>query len=471
MTSRHIYLPLIFGMVMLTSSMGVFAFPTSASGHERDTGYQVIVTQKTAETGYGADLIFTAVLNFPLADAPIDPQQLHFLINNQSYGPGIYNGQSNGQATFLLEDIQSYNKMPIGQYAVNATYFVTQSQTTIQSNTIIHTIGKGDIGGVKCLFSGTAPAPGQTITIFIQFNTNAIDPHIGTYAISFIGPTSVNYPNLTLHGASNLTMQAPDVKGNYTFRCSFNGTDLYNPVQQPDQPFVVSTGRQPGAMRLYSSPTTIVPGHNATLYVVVPTTPGLPAPTGTIGFFYDGFSTNQVTLGQGGSISVSLTLPGNDPTHPLYVSYSGDATYAPQTTSFSLTNPPITGQSSPPLPVGVLPGKGNGSATVTPTASVTATTIVGTSTIPTPTPASENAVGATTKLPPTATSSGKSGSDNLLVILVLLLLGLGGSIAGIWYFRMRRNPHMAPVTPNQTSWFTETTEPSQPPLEGDITKL
>lgn len=187
MQSKNWYIALILGFLLLTTIFSSIASPLAASGHERDTGYQLVVTQQKAETGYGADMLFTAVLSFPVADAPIDPEQFQFLFNNKSIGSIGYSGQSNGQATFILQ-YSTTVPLSIGQYMVSATYFVTRLRTTIQSNTVIHTIGKGDIGTMACLFSGAAAAPGQTIKLYVQLGEIPSIPTLGLTELLLSAP-------------------------------------------------------------------------------------------------------------------------------------------------------------------------------------------------------------------------------------------------------------------------------------------
>jgi hypothetical protein len=467
MQRKHHTFLFILGIALFATSLSFAVLPTRAQAQERDTGYKLVISQKSATTGYGVAPFFMAILTYPLADAPIDGLQFHFIIDGQSYGinggPVAFIGQSNGQATFEVNNF--FDTKPIGQYGVSATYFIVSTQTTIQSNMLIHTVTKGDIGDLECFNESGLPSPGQTVTIHVQLGISTVDldPHSATYTISFTGPISVSDTNLTLDSADNLTVKAPSLQGNYTFHCQFNGTSLYNIKQQPGQPFVVSLNRSVGAIRVYSNPSTIViknqPGTTpATLYIVVAGTPGLPTPTGTFliscanGNFYGPYA-----LGPGGSATITVHLLGNC-LGGFGVSYAGDPTYARADAFFSLTNPPISTTA------------GNANATATPVPISTSTSVPG---MPTQTPTTGGlAVGGVANSTPSAgTPSGNTGGGNLWLVAILALIALGGGVSGFWFLRRRAQPAGISVAIAPSTAFSELVEPTHSPSDGDSTQL
>jgi len=116
MRRKYHTLLFVLGIALFATIFNFAVLPTSAKAQERDTGYQLVISQKSATTGYGVAPFFTAILTYPLADAPIDGLQFHFIIDGQSYGisggPVAFIGQSNGQATF--EVYNSFDTKPIG---------------------------------------------------------------------------------------------------------------------------------------------------------------------------------------------------------------------------------------------------------------------------------------------------------------------------------------------------------------------
>ena len=307
------------------------------------------------------------------------------------------------------------------------------------------------------------PKLGQTITMRIQIDNSSIDPHSATYDISFTGPASVSYTNLTLDSSNYVTVKAPSIAGNYTLVCQFDGTSLYNIAQSQAQPFVVGLNHSVGAIRVYSNPSTIViknqPGTTpATLYIVVTGTTGLPAPTGTFfigcanGNFYGPYA-----LGPGGSVTITVHLFINC-LGGFGVDYAGDPTYAPANAFFSLTNPPIP----------TTAGSTNATATPASVSSATSTSVPGTF-ASTPTTSDLAVGGAANTTPSTGNPTGKTGGGISWLVTILVLLALGGGATGLWFLRRRAQPAGASVMSAPTPPLSEITEPTHSPLDGDIT--
>ncbi len=193
MLGKHHTIEFGLGIALLTTIFSFAVLPAAAQAQARDMGYHLVISQQSAATSYGADCLFTAILTFPLADPPIDLFQFHFIVDSQSFelnnGPVTFRGQSNGQTTGQVTfELNSsfFDTETIGQHSISATYFVASTQTTIQSNTSIHTVTKADIGDIEC-YPSDLPRPGDTVSIRVQIGNTAIDPRSATYNISVTG--------------------------------------------------------------------------------------------------------------------------------------------------------------------------------------------------------------------------------------------------------------------------------------------
>lgn len=252
------------------------------------------------------------------------------------------------------------------------------------------------------------------------------------FDITLTGPQPVTYTNIkpdTSPGAGWLNVPAPSTPGQYTMTCKFDGdsSGYYAPSTSGPVPVVISAFNQIGGIQLYTNPTTYNPYQSCDVYIVFQAAAGGPTPTGRAFITIGQSSTAVMDIASDGTLSVRLD-PQQQPEsagNQIKVDYLGDSYYRSASSTFSFTNPAIPG--------GAQTGGGSGSGSKAGTPGATATkTATGT-----PGAATPSAAGARSANAGQSHSGSSGGSPLLWIVVLVLVLGLGGT--GLAFFLRGRS--------------------------------
>ena len=434
--------PLLLGWMLLIVGVGmVMQHPVAHAAPFFPPGYSLTLTESTSTMSYGGTPpTFQAQLTVPAGENPLtNPAQFTFQIDTTSFAP---DGHTSGGSTYTFtlngSTVSNTLTLPAGQHQAAANYFSSVLNQTLTSAPVTLTVQKFTPAiGCNFLTAGlyTVNSP---VTFEMAGPLNGgppIDWQNATYSFTFVGPQTFTDSNLTASNLGQGTVLTPPVGGRYQFQCTFSGTSNFNAAQTPlsTSTLNVTQGHQAG-IKLYSTPTTITGGTNATLDIIVSGGSGLPTPTGEVALFLGPYtSTNRISL-SAGQVTVQIVFPSPLPSTTMQVYYYGDAVYAQSSATFSLTNPPIPGGSNPtPNPTSAPVSTAPSALTSTPSGSSTPAA----STTPTfsRTPVSSGTTfangGTTAGGHPPATTATQGLLVFGIVLAVLLLLAAGGSGAFI----------------------------------------
>ena len=349
-----------------------------------------------------------------------------------------------------------------------ATAQATVSGQIVATGTVTFTIDKV-VTSISCFVSTAGPVyqAGSMLQIAQEVNgpNTAYNPDWtqSKYDVTFTGPTSVTYTNLTpdtTPGAGWLNVKAPTTPGAYNMTCAFDGYGNYAPSTSANVAVTVSAFNAIGGIQLYTNPTTYSPYQSCDVYVVFQSAPGSPLPTGGA-FIKIGYSSTAVMyIASNGTLTAHLD-PQQQPYsagNQIKINYMGDSYYQATSSTFSFTNPAIPG--GPPTSGGG--GSGGGGSTGSSQATTTATA-PGTTSTATPAPAATQIASTLSSGSSSAGSRSSGGSPLLWIILAVLVLGLGSGGVVLVVRARRANPMLS--VPVQASGATERSQsPNEPPL-------
>lgn len=293
-----------------------------------------------------------------------------------------------------------------------------------------------------------------TFTFTANSAIKPVDWQNGTYTIAFVGPQTFRRTNLKANGSGQVVALTPSVTGSYRYQRFFSATSSFSSESTglSGTKILVSQNHQ-ASVKLYTNPTTLKAGQDASLYIAVSGPAGLPTPGGEVSLHIGSSFTSPIKLGPGGSVLAKGSLPSPFTDSVIWVLYRGDSVYASSNVSFPLTNPPIpAGGSSTPQPITSTPGAVStpaNSATPTPT-SGTANAPGGGSVTPEATAtvwASSGVLANDASAPP---SSGQSSALLWIALAAVALLVTGGVIG---FIALRRRAAPTVIRSDQNGWL------------------
>ncbi len=412
------------------------------------TGYSISLSASATEVAYGSGISLKAVMTFPASNPPSTTGLYAIFFGGTQVGGDL--SASTATSVTFNGTVGSYQAP--GQYDAVATYTDPTTNAKVTSNTLSITVDKA-LTQLTC-FDGApvAVSPGQLLTIQMELgggSASPVDWSSATASINFVGSVTFTNPGLHPDNNGSVSVPVPTQIGFYQLQCDFNGSNTYGPASFNLQ-LLVSQQHALGTVQLYSQSTPPPPGTTTpySLEVVFHAAPGLPTPSGGSVSLY--FNSTQYGLTQ---CSTSQTLPSDGvllvTVYPrqgltadgITVYYSGDPYYAPTSTKFPLTNPPIPGS-------GGSGGGGGGATSAKPTPAATAQATA-TATVP----SSSLASGASSTVAPTAQPTPAPGIFGVLAwgaslngwlwLVALLVLLSGGVGVGTFLWLSRRSYALA----------------------------
>lgn len=431
MVARWCVLVLVCALVV---GSVVLATPT-ARAYPTDSGYALTLDLKNGPTfniNDGSAPIFTGTLTVPAGTTP-KSDGMRVDVNGTNWGAAFV-GSPNGD-TYTYQLASDWSWFAIGQYTITANYdlggtdatpsnqktvTISRELSTITCQTAVYSEVYAANHALKIVIQ-VAPANGQ-----VGGSEPAIDwPH-ATFNVAFTGPQNATYSNLAPDSNGGITVTTPAQVGYYKFKCTFNGTSLFEPSTSHASGITLSLANALAGAQLYTNPTTLQANQNWQAYVVLQAPAGAPTPTGHFDLVVHPCVSNDITVGSDGATLVNFkpVEATCDISHILLV-YSGDTYYKTSDFTFPQTNPAIPAGAGSGATGGG--GTGQGQATATPKAHATTTaTAQGTATAAsgasTATPGSAGTVGAAT----TGTSGGLQLWAIAVAVLVMLVLAGGG---------------------------------------------
>ncbi len=367
-----------------------------------------------------------------------------------NWGSNSQSPSGTNTCVYTFTGPSDWSHYPPGSRMVTAQ--ATVSGQVVATGTATFTVNKA-VTSISCFVNtpGVNFQTGSTLQIAqdVQGPSSTFTPDWtqSTFNVTFTGPQSVTYSNITpdtTPGTGWLSVQAPTTPGHYTMTCAFNGYGDYAPSTSGSVGVDISAFNQVGGIALYTNPTTYNPNQSCDVYIVIRAAPGGPTPTGrasiTIGQNYS----PVMNLSANGTLSLRLGPLASPSGSQIRVDYQGDSYYRWTSSTFSFTNPAIP--SNAPT---------SGGSTGSPQATTTATE----NSSGTPTTASGSGAQDTGATPaPVAGAVGSSGNSGfpwplvLALGLLALLLAGGGTVVAVMLVRRSR---MAP--PSAEPWARETT--------------
>jgi hypothetical protein len=452
MRKRHhsIHASILLGWLLLTLAAGIVVqqHMARAAAPAFPPGYNLTVTESANTITYGSTAPdVQAQLTVPPGDNPLtNPGQFYFMIDTQAFIP---DGHSSGGSpyTFTLKGTSVSNTLtiPAGQHSIVATYFSIVLNQTLTSAAIPLTVQKLT-PTISCgfltagLYLVNSPV---TFMMGESVNDPPIDWQHATYSVTFIGAHSFTTTNLTASSLGQGLVNTPPVGDFYKYQCSFSGTSNFNAAQSPVGSSILAvTQGHPAGIKLYSTPTTITAGTNASLDIRVSGGSGLPTPTGEVALFLGPYtSTNRIAI-SGGQVTLQIVFPTPLPSPSLRICYYGDPVYNQSCVDFPFTNPAPPSGATPipptPIPTGISTA-----------ASPTTTTTTASTPAPSSTSAASStptaAAGTTSNIHPTDPPLKRANTLPWIAGLGFLVLAAGGS--GVFFVLRKRARAAAPPAP------------------------
>lgn len=273
--------PITFGMAVLLSA-------TVSSGFTVPTGtitfYDGVTALGSAVPVNGSGL---ATLNVPLFSAAASPHSL----------TAIYNGDTN--------------------YLTSTSNAISEIVNKANTTTTVMSSAPTSPAGVSITFTATVVGSnGGPVTQTVQFYSNASP--LG-------GPITVNGSGVATYSTSSLSTGSYSITATYSGD-SNNNTSTSTPITQ------VITAEASTTLLTSNMPT--VPYGTSGVIFTATVSGSLGTPTGTVQFQDNGSNIGTPVTLSGGVAQFALAatqfLPG---THPVTAVYSGDSTYAPDTSN------------------------------------------------------------------------------------------------------------------------------------------
>jgi hypothetical protein len=450
---------------------GALLAPLSAHAAPRTGNYQLTVQVTNGPFSYGGSTLpnFQATLT-ALNGATLSsctPTGTFYVTVTVDTDPGSPWASTSHSASGANTCVYTYVDEPSawGNYAVGlrtVTAQATISGQVVATGTATFTVNK-IVTTTSCGINnpGTVYQAGSTLQITqqVQGPTTGYSPDWtqSTFNVTFTGPASVTYSNVTpdtAPGTGWLSVQAPATPGQYTMKCTFNGEGDYAPSTSGSGAVEISAFHQIAGIKLYTNPTTYNPYQSCDVYIVFQPAPGGPTPTGRTSITIGPNYSPEMTIASNGTLSVRLSplqLPG-EALNQIKIDYTGDTYYRWTSSTFSFTNPAISNNA--PASGGGTSGGGKGGASQATTTATAQDSPSG------PTPASSGTQNASAG----SSSSGSSRGSSLLWIgLAVLVLALGGGVlALLMRARLAKSKFNAPYeAPQSDRWPPYPDEPTR----------
>ena len=455
---------MLFRSVLLATVGG--ALCTFSSAHAApDTGnYQVAVQVTNGPFSYGGNTLpqYQATLTASSGTTLSTCTGSTFVTLTIDSDPGDTWGANSQSAPAPNTCVYTFNGMGWNNYTPGvrtATAEATVGGQVVATASVTFTVNKV-VTSISCFVNTPGPnfQTGSTLQVVadVQGPSSGYTPDWtqSTFDVTFTGPQSVTYTNVTpdtAPGTGWLTVRAPATPGQYNMTCTFDGYGEYAPSTSGNVPEDISAFNAVGGVALYTNPTTYNPNKSCDMYIVVHAAPGGPTPTGSIAITIGPSSTALIALAADGTVLVHLGPPLQWSGNQINVFYYGDPSYRSTSTNFSFTNPPIPGS-------GDGGGSGGGSPQATASATASATT----------TPAATGTQYASAGTSSSGSSSGSSGSGSsggsplLWIFLAVFVLGLsGGGLAFVVRARRRTPQFSVPLQASHTTGWPQS--PDEPP--------
>jgi hypothetical protein len=370
---------------------------------------------------------------------------------------------NNGATTQTITYQPGASPFAVGTHTVVATFTNPETNVTTTSNSVsftMHTVDAEWDCYVAASSSGVKAGKPAQIKLDLSGTSMPFDWTQERLTVTFSGPSTVTETNLQPDSSGLATFTAPTKVGTYGMTCSLSPTNTayftFSPVNQVSSDFAVRD-MLPATVHIYTNPTTLTPNKPLEMYVVVKGVAGYPTPTADVRITFGlpnsppQFTSQYLPLAADGTLLVTFKANSQiDKRYDIVVNYYGDLYYAPQSPTFTSTNPAIPGGAGSGSGQGGSSGSGNGNGTPAPGATQTSGTN-------TPTAATTGA--QSNKI--TSNSVNAASASGWLIALLgglgLLVVVGGGVVAFVILNRRRMNAEKlaswsASTPTNTTNW-------------------
>ena len=209
-------------------------------------------------------------------------------------------------------------------FAGDGTYAAATTAATLNVS--------GGLPTPNLVYTGaTSAASGASVTLKAKLSSAGTGISGRTVSFLLNGVTLTDATNI--NGVASVITTAPGTGGSYPIAVSFAGDGTYGPASTSAT--LTVTGSKPVPTLTYTGSTSSPPSAAITLSATL-TSSGVGISGRTISFLLNGATTTAVTSGTGVA-SVGSTAPSTGGGYPISVTFAGDGTYAPASTSATLT--------------------------------------------------------------------------------------------------------------------------------------